>query len=137
MRKGIALTLILVVLFSFTSLSAMAGSGQDANLRVDLAARRPLIGNPRGTATLTTRTAGSQAIRGRVTVLNSNGTITEPIDWNLRSSGQATGGLPSGTTLTTREVIGSTRSGTVRGDGQRRTTSTGSWSVIVRVVQDW
>lgn len=135
-KKVLSVAVAVIVFLSLTASPLMieATRAQDDNIVVTVNASRPLLtGAPRGTATVTTRNSGSQAIRVRTIVTNSNNTVTAPLDWQQTSAaGNAT--LVTGTSRTSAQTIGSTRSGTVEGQGQRRATATGAWSVAVRPI---
>jgi len=130
---------VVVAVFVFLSLTMPplmieAASANDDNITVTVNASRPLVtGNPRGTSTVTTRNARSQAIRVRTIVVNTNNTVTTPLDWQQLTA--AVGHTwATGTSRTSAQTIGSTRNGTVEGQGQRRAYSTGAWSVAVRPI---
>ena len=100
-------------------------------------ASRPLIGNPRGTAFVTTRSANNQAVCASVHVLNSNGTRSTHSPWVQNSSSSLQRALAAGVCWrSTEQRTGSTRSGTVVGEGQRRPTTTSqrpaNWSTSLQ-----
>lgn len=131
-RKFMVVMLALVLAFSLSTVSVIASNfTQNTQIRLDLNASRPLLsGAPRGTTTTTARDTTSFGIRARTRVLNSNGTTTTPNAWDVlegTSSGGITIGIGRGQTVTSRQTIGSTRSGTVIGEGYRRTFA-GVWN---------
>lgn len=104
---------------------------QDTNIRLFVDAWRPVLsGNIRGNSWVSTRNANSQAVEARVVITNrnSNGTLhsTTTGVWVRRAA--ASGTLANNTEHQSGTVTGSTRFGTVRGEGRRRATSTGAWS---------
>jgi len=133
---------VAVAVFVFLSLTVSplmieAATHEDVNIRVALNASRPfLTGAPRGTSTVTTRNPSSQAIRVRTIVINSNSTTTVPFEWQ-QSSAAPGWTLNTGQSRTSTQTIGTTRSGIVEGQGQRRASATGAWSVALRPIRIW
>ena len=150
--SAIAFTLLLVIAGVFHPPTQVFANttASNAHLTINLNASRPLIGNPRGFTTVTTRTTSSTGIRIRTTVRNSNGTVSSaPVNRNgvgadgwstrlLASSTFASGICPNIERVT---VTGTTRSGTVRGYVARRSTDsrTGvvSWNHQLSISREW
>ena len=113
---------------------------QDTNIQLFIDAwRPPLTGNIRGDSWVRTRNANSQAIETRVVITSrsSNGTPHSTIipSWDRRYA--ASGTLTNNTEHRSRTTIGSTRFGTVRGEGRRRASSTGAWSTPITFSRSW
>ena len=125
-------TLVVASVFLLTPLSVDAGSRRDSNITLTLNASRPLLtGSPRGTTRVITNNATSQAIRPQTIVYNTNNTRVFPRNgWTVRTA--AVGTLSNNVSSVSSQTIGSTRGGTVRGEAQRRGSSSGAWSTALR-----
>lgn len=118
--------------------SSGTGSVESTHLRSTISARRPLIGNARGTATVRRLSSNDvSAIRARVRVQQqqSGGTT-----WNAAGTGYWSrfDNPPRNSDRTTSEFIGTAHFRTrVLADGQRLVTPNGSWSTSVTAIHEF
>jgi len=72
-KKLVAAFMIGIMLFAVSSIQVLANTGSSAHVTVTVNASRPVVGNPRGTATTRNRNMGGNGIRARTVIINSNG----------------------------------------------------------------
>lgn len=131
-------TLVVTLLGGAVSPMVANASSQNTNIRVTLDASRPLIGNPRGTATVTTRNRNSSTIQARMYITNTNGTNTTT-NWTSAQLIGPVSGINSGTSRTSARVTGATRRGTMRAQGRNRASgvNNGNWSTALNHTIHW
>jgi len=123
--KKVFLATLMTMAFVAYPMTAAAFSASNGFYRINGTASRPATGAPRGSATITTLTNGSNGVRVRMSIVNhgSNTTVTQNV-WTQRVMANNRDSLGSGVTSSrTAQLVGCTRSGTVRAHGARRGTT--------------
>jgi len=131
---------VAIIFFSFSEVVMASQTASRNGITVTLDASRPLVGNPRGSSYVcSNRDHNNNGMRVRTRVDNSNNTTTVATsnEWRTVTASSTSNLIPLACSHHTATITGTTRSGTVRGRGERCSRNSTTWNGAITASRSW